>query len=121
MNAAVSAPRTQAVFPPGPRWLTPLPLARSMQGDILASVGELIAQYGDAVGVRAGPVKMLVLARPEYARHVFIRNANNSSHSRQTFSAIATLLSLLRLNFDQLNRTSFKFWLLRCFIKIRRH
>ena len=83
MNAAVSAPRTQAAFPPGPRWLTPLPLARSLQGDILASVGELLAQYGDAVGVRAGPVKMLVLARPEYARHVFIRNASNYSKGPQ--------------------------------------
>jgi cytochrome P450 len=54
-----------------------------MQSDVLASLGELIAQYGDAIGVRAGPVKLLVLARPEYARHVFIRNARNYSKGPQ--------------------------------------
>jgi cytochrome P450 len=79
VTAAVSAPRREAAFPPGPRWLTPLPLARAMQSDPLASVGRLLADFGDAVGVRAGPVKTVVLARPEYARHVFIRNARNYS------------------------------------------
>ncbi len=63
-----------AVFPPGPRDWTPFPFTRGMRDDALAFVGGLITRHGDAVGVRAGPLRAVILNRPEYARHVLIRN-----------------------------------------------
>jgi cytochrome P450 len=63
-----------AVFPPGPRDWTPFPFTRGMRDDPLAFVGGLIARHGDAVGVQAGPLRAVILNRPEYARHVLIRN-----------------------------------------------
>ncbi len=63
-----------AVFPPGPRDWTPFPFARGLRDDPLGFVGGLITHHGDAVGVRAGPLRAVILNRPEHARHVLIRN-----------------------------------------------
>jgi cytochrome P450 len=65
------------VFPPGIRHRTPFPFARAMREDPLATVGRALAEYGDAVGIKGGPIELVVVARPEYARHVLIRNARN--------------------------------------------
>ncbi len=77
MTAAPLAPLRAAVFPPGIRHRTPLAFMRSLRADPLAAVGRALAQHGDAVGIQGGPVRVVVLARPEYARHVLIRNARN--------------------------------------------
>ena len=77
MTAAPLAPRRAAVFPPGIRHRTPFAFMRSLRADPLAAVGRALAQHGDAVGIQGGPVRVVVLARPEYARHVLIRNARN--------------------------------------------
>jgi cytochrome P450 len=45
-----------------------------MRDDPLGFVGGLLARHGDAVGIRAGPLRGVILNRPEYARHVLIRN-----------------------------------------------
>jgi cytochrome P450 len=63
-----------AVFPPGPRDWTPFPFARGMRDDPLGFVAGLLARHGDAVGVQAGPLRAVILNRPEHARHVLIRN-----------------------------------------------
>jgi cytochrome P450 len=49
----------------------------------LAYVGELLARHGDAVGVRATPLRAVFLNRPEYARHVLIRNHRAYSKGAQ--------------------------------------
>jgi cytochrome P450 len=77
VTAAPLADRREAVFPPGIRHRTPFPFMRSMRADPLAAVGRALAEHGDAVGIQGGPIRMVVLARPEYARHVLIRNARN--------------------------------------------
>jgi cytochrome P450 len=73
----------KAVFPPGPRYATPFPMARNMRDRPLAYVGELLARHGDAVGLRGTPLRVVFLNRPEYARHVLIRNARNYSKGVQ--------------------------------------
>jgi cytochrome P450 len=50
---------------------------RSLRRDPLAAVARVIRTYGDAVGIRGGPIRLVVLARPEHARHVLIRNARS--------------------------------------------
>jgi cytochrome P450 len=45
-----------------------------MREDPLGFVGGLLARHGDAVGIRAGPLRGVILNRPEHARHVLIRN-----------------------------------------------
>lgn len=77
MTAAPTAPRRDAVFPPGIRHRTPFPFMRALREDPLAAVGRALEEYGDAVGIKGGPVEVVVLARPEYARHVLVRNARN--------------------------------------------
>jgi cytochrome P450 len=75
VSAALAAePLRAPVFPPGPRDWTPFPFARGMREHPLDFVGGLLARHGDAVGVRAGPLRAVLLNRPEYARHVLIRN-----------------------------------------------
>ncbi len=83
MTAAVSASQRTAAFPPGPRDWTPAPFLRGMREDSIGYVSQLIARHGDAVGVRAGPLRFVVLGRPEHARHVLIRNARNYWKGRQ--------------------------------------
>ena len=63
-----------AVFPPGWRSLSPFSFVRAMREDPLGLVSGLIARHGDAVGIRAGPLRGVILNRPEYARQVLIRN-----------------------------------------------
>jgi len=72
--AATADPPRAAAFPPGPRDWTPFPFVRGMREDPLGFVGGLLARHGDAVGIRAGPLRGVILNRPEYARHVLIRN-----------------------------------------------
>jgi cytochrome P450 len=74
VSAALPLTAATPVFPPGPRFLTPLPIARAMRERPLEFLGELIARHGDAVGMRGGPLRVVLLNRPEYARHVLIRN-----------------------------------------------
>ncbi len=74
MSAAPALVQRPAVFPPGPRDWTPFPFTRGMRDDPLGFVGGLIARHGDAVGIQAGPLRGVILNRPEYARHVLIRN-----------------------------------------------
>jgi cytochrome P450 len=50
---------------------------RTLREDPLAAVGRVLQEHGDAVGIKGGPVEVVVLARPEHARHVLIRNARN--------------------------------------------
>jgi cytochrome P450 len=49
----------------------------------LAYVGALLARHGDAVGVRGWPLSAVFLNRPEYARHVLIRNHRSYSKGVQ--------------------------------------
>ncbi len=77
MNAAPVPAARGAVFPPGVRHRTPFPFMRTFRDDPLAAVGRVLAQHGDAAGIKGGPVEVVVLNRPEYARHVLIRNARN--------------------------------------------
>jgi cytochrome P450 len=77
VTAAPLAARRAAEFPPGIRHRTPFAFMRSLRADPLAAVGRALAEHGDAVGIQGGPVRVVVLARPEYARHVLIRNARN--------------------------------------------
>ena len=77
VTAAPLAGRRDAVFPPGIRHRTPFPFMRALRADPLAAVGRALAAHGDAVGIKGGPIEVVVLARPEYARHVLIRNARN--------------------------------------------
>jgi cytochrome P450 len=77
LTAAPLAPPLAAKFPPGIRHLTPFPFMRTLRADPLAAVGRALRDHGDAVGIRGGPIRVVVLARPEYARHVLIRNARN--------------------------------------------
>ncbi|HEU4428202.1 MAG TPA: cytochrome P450 [Myxococcota bacterium] len=74
--ATPEAPRT-AVFPPGVRHLTPFPFMRALRADPLEAFGAVLRQHGDAAGIRGGPIQVVLLARPEHARHVLIRNARN--------------------------------------------
>jgi cytochrome P450 len=74
VSTALAAEPGTAAFPPGPRDWTPFPFTRGMRDDPLGFVGGLIARHGDAVGIRAGPLRGVILNRPEYARHVLIRN-----------------------------------------------
>jgi cytochrome P450 len=74
VSAAVAAEPHTAVFPPGPRDWTPFPFTRGMRDDPLGFVSGLLVRHGDAVGVQAGPLRAVILNRPEYARHVLIRN-----------------------------------------------
>jgi cytochrome P450 len=50
---------------------------RSMRADPLEAVGRALREHGDAVGIKGGPIELILLARPEHARHVLIRNARN--------------------------------------------
>jgi cytochrome P450 len=77
VTAAPLAPRREAAFPPGIRHRTPFPFMRSLRADPLAAVGRALREHGDAVGIKGGPIEVVVVARPEYARHVLIRNARN--------------------------------------------
>ncbi len=77
LTAAPIAPGREAVFPPGVRHRTPFPFMRTMREDPLEAIGRALREHGDAVGIKGGPVELIVLARPEYARHVLIRNARN--------------------------------------------
>jgi len=83
VTAAPLAPRREAVFPPGIRHRTPFPFMRSLRADPLAAVGRALAEHGDAVGIKGGPIEVVVVARPEYARHVLIRNARNYGKGQQ--------------------------------------
>jgi len=74
VSDVLSVLQRAAVFPPGPRDWTPLPFTRGMRDDPIPFVADLIVRHGDAVGVRAGPLRAVILNRPEYARHVLIRN-----------------------------------------------
>jgi cytochrome P450 len=74
---AAPAPAREAVFPPGVRHRTPFPFMRSFRDDPLAAVERVLAQHGDAAGIKGGPIELVVLNRPEYARHVLVRNARN--------------------------------------------
>ena len=77
MTAAPIAPQREAVFPPGIRHRTPFPFMRTLRADPLAAFGRVLREHGDAVGIKGGPLEVVVLARPEYARHVLVRNARN--------------------------------------------
>ena len=77
MTAAPPAPAREAVFPPGVRHRTPFPFMRTMRADPLEALGRALREHGDAVGIKGGPVELVVLARPEYAHHVLIRNERN--------------------------------------------
>ncbi len=84
MSAVLSSPARAAEFPGGVRDLTPFPFMRAMRGNPIQAVGDLLAsQGGDAAGIRGGPLRVVVLARPEHARHVLIRNARNYTKGRQ--------------------------------------
>jgi cytochrome P450 len=56
---------------------------RTLRADPLEAVGRALRDHGDAVGIRGGPIRVVVLARPEYARHVLIRNARNYTKGPQ--------------------------------------
>ena len=75
-RAPPGAPRA-AVFPPGIRHRTPFPFMRTLRADPLQAVGRALADHGDVVGIKGGPIEVVVAARPELARHVLIRNARN--------------------------------------------
>ena len=83
MIAAVSETHAPAVFPPGIRHRTPFPFMRTLRADPLEAVGRALRDHGDAVGIQGGPIRVVVLARPEYARHVLIRNARNYTKGPQ--------------------------------------
>jgi cytochrome P450 len=83
VTVASVAPHRPAVFPPGIRHLTPFPFMRTLRADPLAAVGRVLAQHGDAVGIKGGPIEVVVVARPEYARHVLVRNARNYGKGAQ--------------------------------------
>jgi cytochrome P450 len=77
VTAAPIAERRTAAFPPGVRHLTPFPFMRTFRADPLAAIGRVLAQHGDVAGIQGGPIRVVVAARPEIARHVLIRNARN--------------------------------------------
>jgi len=83
VTAAIPADRARAVFPPGVRHRTPFPFMRALRADPLEAVGSALRDHGDAVGIQGGPIRVVVLARPEYARHVLIRNARNYTKGPQ--------------------------------------
>jgi cytochrome P450 len=56
---------------------------RTLRADPLEAVGRALRDHGDAVGIQGGPIRVVVLARPEYARHVLIRNARNYTKGPQ--------------------------------------
>ncbi len=77
MTAAPPAPAREAVFPPGVRQRTPFPFMRTMRADPLEALGRALREHGDVVGIKGGPVEWVVLARPQHAHHVLIRNDRN--------------------------------------------
>jgi cytochrome P450 len=84
MSVAIQSPAPAAEFPGGVRDWTPFPFMRAMREDPIGALGRLLAEQGGAAaGIQGGPLRVVVLARPEQARHVLIRNARNYTKGRQ--------------------------------------
>ena len=65
--------------PPGPRSaFFGLPLSRSLQRDRLGALKGLAREYGDIVGFRAGPQRLVLLSHPDYVRDVLVTRARLS-------------------------------------------
>ncbi|MCG8590725.1 MAG: cytochrome P450, partial [Proteobacteria bacterium] len=61
-----------APLAPGPRYATPFPFLRRMRADSLGFLAELQREFGDVVCVRLGPLRTLLLSRPEHVHHVMV-------------------------------------------------
>ncbi|HEY0712851.1 MAG TPA: cytochrome P450 [Polyangia bacterium] len=76
-----TAPHTaspSATRPPGPKGLPLLGNALSMSGSgALSFYLQLGERFGDVVGLRAGPLPVIVLRNPEHLHHVLVKNQSN--------------------------------------------
>jgi len=69
--------REGRAYPPGPAYLTPFGVGRTMRRDPLAFVSGLARDYGDSVLVRMGPVHFYMFFHPDAVKHVLQENHQN--------------------------------------------
>ncbi|MEU7526067.1 cytochrome P450 [Saccharothrix sp. NPDC042600] len=63
--------------PPGPPRRAALGILRQLRADRLGLMSEAVREYGDAVRVAIGPMKLYIFNHPDHAKHVLADNAAN--------------------------------------------
>jgi len=64
-------------LPPGPFYWTPFGAGEEMRGDPLAFTARMAREYGDAVCMRLGPIRVYLFHHPDAVKHVLQDNNQN--------------------------------------------
>ncbi|MCA9716669.1 MAG: cytochrome P450 [Myxococcales bacterium] len=87
----LDATRSRPRLPPGPRGLPLLGQLHELSADHLERFSAHVREHGDTVLLRFGPIRFVLINRPDDIRHVLVKNHKNYSKSR-TYEPLSLVL-----------------------------